>query len=158
MVKMKIHSKSKDPQISRLNEFFLVANRIWKAGRGMRQSFGKFKCNNLNPNGGGGAELPLRQATKTRLLPTDPLIRQCKAPTKLFLRQASPSWEAHSVRKGKTQAKHRPGEMPTPRQGRVSELSKERWRIAQRSPSTVISTDRPLGHFDANHNERGRGV
>jgi hypothetical protein len=33
MVKMKIHSESKDLQISRLNEFFLMANRIRKARR-----------------------------------------------------------------------------------------------------------------------------
>jgi hypothetical protein len=32
-----------------------VAERIWKAGRGVQQGFGKFKCNNkLNPSGGGG--------------------------------------------------------------------------------------------------------
>jgi len=46
--------------------------------------------------------------------------------------------------------------MSAPKQGRASELSKERWRIARRLPSTVIFADRPLGHLDANHNKRGR--
>jgi hypothetical protein len=32
MVEMKIYSESEDLQISRLNEFFLVANRIQKTG------------------------------------------------------------------------------------------------------------------------------
>jgi hypothetical protein len=56
MVKMKINSEFEDLYISRLNEFFLVAERIWKAGRGVQQGFGKFKCNNKpNPSGGDGA-------------------------------------------------------------------------------------------------------
>jgi hypothetical protein len=56
MVKMKIHSKSEDLQISRLNEFFLVADRIWKAGCGAQQGLDKFKCNNPNPSGSSGAQ------------------------------------------------------------------------------------------------------
>jgi hypothetical protein len=44
-----------DLQISKLNEFFLVADRIRKTGRGARPSFGKFKKPNL---GCGGARLP----------------------------------------------------------------------------------------------------
>ncbi len=52
MVKMKIHSEPGDYQISKLNEFFLVADRIRKAGRSSRQGFGKFKSKS-NPNGGG---------------------------------------------------------------------------------------------------------
>jgi hypothetical protein len=57
MVKMKINSEYKDLQISRLNEFFLVVDRIRKAGRGAWQGLGKFKCNKPNPSGddGGGA-------------------------------------------------------------------------------------------------------
>ncbi len=55
MVKMKNHSELEDSQISKLNEFFLVADRIRKAGRNSRQGFGKFKSkSNLN---GGGARL-----------------------------------------------------------------------------------------------------
>jgi hypothetical protein len=52
MVKMNIHLESEDLQISKLNEIFLVADRIKKAGRSARQGFGKFK-NKTNPNGGG---------------------------------------------------------------------------------------------------------
>jgi len=55
MVKMKINSEFEDLQISRLNEFFLVANKIRKAGRGAQQGLGKFKCSKLNPSGGDGA-------------------------------------------------------------------------------------------------------
>jgi hypothetical protein len=52
MVKMNNHSESEDLQISKLNEFFLVADRIRKVGRSVRQGFGKFK-NKPNPSGGG---------------------------------------------------------------------------------------------------------
>jgi hypothetical protein len=52
MVKMKNHSEPEDSQISKLNEFFLVADRIRKARRSLRQGFGKFKSKS-NPNGGG---------------------------------------------------------------------------------------------------------
>jgi hypothetical protein len=51
MVKMNLHSEFEDPQIQRLNEFFLVADRIRKAGRNPRQGLGKFKKS--SPNGGG---------------------------------------------------------------------------------------------------------
>ncbi|CAK9271392.1 unnamed protein product [Sphagnum jensenii] len=54
MVQMKINSESEDLQISRLNEFFLVADRIRKARRDARQGLGKFKCNKSNPSDGGG--------------------------------------------------------------------------------------------------------
>ncbi|CAK9865732.1 unnamed protein product [Sphagnum jensenii] len=53
MVKMKINSKSEDLQISKLNEFFLVADKIRKAGCDAQQGFKKFKCNKPNPNSGG---------------------------------------------------------------------------------------------------------
>jgi len=52
MVKMNIHPESEDLQISKLNEFFLVVDRIRKAGHSARQGFDKFK-NKTNPNGGG---------------------------------------------------------------------------------------------------------
>jgi len=52
MEKMKIHLELEDTQISKLNECFLVADRIRKAGCSSRQGFGKFK-NKPNPNGGG---------------------------------------------------------------------------------------------------------
>jgi hypothetical protein len=51
MVKMNIQPEPEDLQISKLNEFFLVADRIRKAGRKARHGFGKFKCK-LNPSGG----------------------------------------------------------------------------------------------------------
>jgi hypothetical protein len=50
MVKMNLHSESEDPQIQRFNEFFLVADKIRKAGCSARQGLGKFK--KPNPNGG----------------------------------------------------------------------------------------------------------
>jgi hypothetical protein len=52
MVKMENHSELEDSQISKLNECLLVADRIRKAGRSLRQGFSKFK-NKLNPNDGG---------------------------------------------------------------------------------------------------------
>ncbi|CAK9225966.1 unnamed protein product [Sphagnum troendelagicum] len=55
MVKMKSNSESEGLQMSRLNELFLVANRIQKAGCGTRQGLGKFKCNKPNPSSSGGA-------------------------------------------------------------------------------------------------------
>ncbi len=55
MVKMKINLESEDLQISRLNEFFLMADKIRKAGCGARQGLGKFKCSKANPSSGGGA-------------------------------------------------------------------------------------------------------
>jgi len=55
MVKMKINSEFKDLQISKLNEFFLMADRIRKVGCGAHQGLGKFKCSKSNPSGGGSA-------------------------------------------------------------------------------------------------------
>jgi hypothetical protein len=55
MVKMKINSEYEDLYISRLNEFFLMADKIQKARRGARQGLGKFKCNKLNLSSGSGA-------------------------------------------------------------------------------------------------------
>ncbi|CAK9879373.1 unnamed protein product [Sphagnum jensenii] len=52
MVKMKNHSELEDSQISKLNECFLVADRIRKVGRSSRQGFNKFKSK-PNPNDGG---------------------------------------------------------------------------------------------------------
>jgi hypothetical protein len=52
MVKMKNRLELEDSQISKLNEFFLIADRIRKAGRSSRLGVGKLKSK-LNPNGGG---------------------------------------------------------------------------------------------------------
>ncbi|CAK9195828.1 unnamed protein product [Sphagnum troendelagicum] len=52
MVKMKTHSGLEDTHISKLNECFLVTDRIRNVGRSSRQGFGKCKSK-LNPNGGG---------------------------------------------------------------------------------------------------------
>jgi hypothetical protein len=52
MVKMNNHSDPEDLQISKLNEFFLVTDRIRKVGRSTRQGFSKFKSK-PNPSGGG---------------------------------------------------------------------------------------------------------
>jgi hypothetical protein len=51
MVKMNLHSKPEDPQLQRLNEFLLVADRIQKAGGSTQKGLGKFKKS--SPNGGG---------------------------------------------------------------------------------------------------------
>jgi len=59
MVKMKNHSKHEDSQISKLNEFFFVADRIRKAGCSSQQGFGKFKSKpNLN-SGGARLSVPI---------------------------------------------------------------------------------------------------
>jgi len=55
MGKMNIHSKFKDLQIQKLNEFLLVSDRIQKVGRNSRKGLEKFK--KPSPNGG-GALLP----------------------------------------------------------------------------------------------------
>ncbi len=96
---MNIHSESDDLQISIFNEFFLIADKIRKARRNARQGFGKFKCKS-NPSGG-GAQFPAPTSNK------DPLPRQCKDLAMLPLRQALPSREAHSAKKGKTRSKQR---------------------------------------------------
>jgi hypothetical protein len=57
MVKMNNHSEPEDLQISKFNEFFLIADTIRKVGRSARQGFGKFKSK-PNPSGG-GARLPV---------------------------------------------------------------------------------------------------
>ncbi|CAK9228719.1 unnamed protein product [Sphagnum troendelagicum] len=62
MVKMNIHSKYDDLQNSRLNDLFLVADMIRKAGRNARQGFGKFKCK-PNPSSG-GAQFPTLTSNK----------------------------------------------------------------------------------------------
>jgi hypothetical protein len=90
MVKMKIYSESKDLQISKLNEFFLVADRIRKAGRGARQGlgFGKFKSK-TNPNSGGvqffvlssNEKAPLTNGSFTLFSPTMQSFRA--SPSKL---------------------------------------------------------------------------
>jgi hypothetical protein len=58
MVKMKISSDSKDQQISKLNKFFLVVNRIQKVGRDAQQRIDGLKNNKLNLSGNGGAPTP----------------------------------------------------------------------------------------------------
>lgn len=62
---MNIHSELEDLQISKLNEFFLMADRIQKAGRGARPSFGKFKKPNL---GCGGTRFPAHTRNEDTLL------------------------------------------------------------------------------------------
>jgi hypothetical protein len=52
MVKMNNHSEHEDSQISKLNEFFIVADRIRKVRHNVRQGFGKLK-RKPNPYGGG---------------------------------------------------------------------------------------------------------
>jgi hypothetical protein len=62
VVKTIIHTESKDPQISRLKEFFLVANRIRRTRRYSRQGFDKLRS---RPNlGSGGACLPAQTSSK----------------------------------------------------------------------------------------------
>jgi hypothetical protein len=52
------HSKPEDFQISKLNEFFLVADRIWKAKRSARQGFDKFKSRSIPSGDGAGLFVP----------------------------------------------------------------------------------------------------
>jgi hypothetical protein len=57
MVKMEISSDSEDQQISKLSETSLIAYRLWKAGRGVRLGFEKFKSNKPSSKGGGSAKV-----------------------------------------------------------------------------------------------------
>jgi hypothetical protein len=66
MVKMKNRSKLEDSQISKLNEFILVADRIRKVERSARQGFGKHKSK-LNPNGGGARLFVLTSGENTSI-------------------------------------------------------------------------------------------
>ncbi len=56
MVKMEICSDSEDQQIFKLNEYSLIAYKIWKAGRDARLGFGKFKSKKSIPSDGAGAK------------------------------------------------------------------------------------------------------
>jgi hypothetical protein len=56
MVKMISSSNSKTQQFLKLNEYCLVANRIWKAGRNSRNR--KLRSKLLNPNDGNETPAP----------------------------------------------------------------------------------------------------
>ncbi len=101
---------------------------------------------------------PFQQATRIRLSPTDPLFRQCKDLAILPRRQAIPSGEARSTKKGRTRSKHRRTRslLATWRDVNSQTRSRKRWRIVRRSPPTVTSDDQPPGHPDTSHNGRGR--
>ncbi|CAK9253726.1 unnamed protein product [Sphagnum jensenii] len=64
MGKMEICSDLEDQQISKLNEYSLVALRIRKAGRGARLGFGKFKCKKPNLGGNVGAKAHRPESTE----------------------------------------------------------------------------------------------
>ncbi len=87
MVKSNISSEFEDFQISKLNEFFFVADKIKKAGRNARQGFRKFKSK-TNPNGG-GAHLSVPSSVESIPL-TNGSFPPAAAPTVLCL-CASPS-------------------------------------------------------------------
>jgi hypothetical protein len=104
MVKMNIHSEFNDFQISRFNEFFLVADMIRKARHSARQGFGKFKKLNLS---GGDARLSTSTSNEDPPSLMDPLLRQCKDFAKLPRRQVFLSQEACLAKKGRTRYEHR---------------------------------------------------
>jgi len=58
MVKMKISSDSEYQQISKLNEFFLIIDKIRKAGCDEQQGISKFRSSKLNPSSGDYAPAP----------------------------------------------------------------------------------------------------
>jgi hypothetical protein len=93
MVKMKIHSELDDSKISKLNEFFLVADRIRKAGRSSRQGFGKFK-NKLNPNGGG---VRLSVSISSGISPLTNGLLSLATPSVQSSREAPPRHEAQAL-------------------------------------------------------------
>jgi hypothetical protein len=64
---MEICSESEDHQISKLNEFSLVAYKIWKARRGAWLGLSKFKGNKLNPSGGSSARTAFPTSNKNSL-------------------------------------------------------------------------------------------
>jgi hypothetical protein len=58
MVKMSWVVDLEAQQISRLNEYLFVVDRIWKARRSARQGNGWLRNKLLNPSGGGILVLP----------------------------------------------------------------------------------------------------
>jgi len=74
MVKMNNHSESEDFQISKLNEFFLVADRIRKTGR--NATLCKVSTNSkVSQTLAATAPVsPFQQAAGKRLSPTDLLL------------------------------------------------------------------------------------
>ncbi len=86
MVKSNISSELEDFQTSKLNEFFLVADRIRKVSRNVRQGFRKFKSK-TNPNDG-DAHLPVLSGEESIPL-TNESSFPAAAPTVLCLRASS---------------------------------------------------------------------
>ncbi|CAK9215899.1 unnamed protein product [Sphagnum troendelagicum] len=112
MVKMKINSEFEDLQISRLNEFFLVADRIRKAGCGTRQGLGKFKCNQPNPSGSGGARASFSTSNEISSIANGssnpPAQGSCEAPS-----TPSTSLSGSSLSKGGKNASQAPTDPAT---------------------------------------------
>jgi hypothetical protein len=78
-------------------------------------------------------ELFFWQATRSRLLPTDPLIRQRKTLTKLPPRQALPSQEACSTREERARVKRRWTQPRSTIQWDVSSQARTRKRTFHRA-------------------------
>ncbi|CAK9878714.1 unnamed protein product [Sphagnum jensenii] len=64
MGKMETCSDLDEQQISKLNEYSLLALRIRKVGRGKRLGFGKFKCRKPNLGGNVGAKAHRPESTE----------------------------------------------------------------------------------------------
>jgi hypothetical protein len=145
MVKTIIHTKSEDLQISRLNEFFLVANRIRRAGRCSRQGFSKPRS---RPNlSGGGARLPVQLSS----------VVPPSANRSLRGNLAQQGREERDPSTGELGRLQQHGKMSTSKRDRASDHGEERRRFARRFPPMDISDDQPPRQFTAIYNERSRG-
>jgi hypothetical protein len=89
MVKMKIYSDSEDHRISKLNEFFLVADMIRKVGGGMQQGFGKLKGSKLNPSGGGEARAPSPTSNGSSIIANRSFDPPAQGPCETFFAPSS---------------------------------------------------------------------
>jgi hypothetical protein len=64
MVKMKISSDSEYQQISKLNKFFLIIDKIRKVGCDERQGINKLRISKLIPSGGDYAPVLLSTSSE----------------------------------------------------------------------------------------------
>ncbi len=165
MVKMEICSDSEDQQISKLNESSLIAYRIQKVGRDARLGFGKFESNKPSSSDSDAKVFPptnkeisfryqqILWFASARLLRNS--SRAKHSPSGKFAQQKREERRTSVGRLGRTQWF---GEMPTSKQGRVSDHCTERWRIARRPPPTAIFVNQPSRRLDTNRKEHGRGI
>jgi len=96
-------SDSEEQRILKLNECFLVVDRIRKAGRSVQQGFGKHKSNKRNPNSGSsGTPASSKSSNEVTTSANGSIALLVQDPG-----SAPPSWEACALRKRAPQIKLR---------------------------------------------------